>query len=305
MRAIFKIQEAIAIAFREFLQREHFTEIYTPKVVSEGAEGGANVFDLEYFGRSAYLAQSPQFYKQIMVGVFERVYEIGPVYRAEKHNTSRHLNEYISLDLEMGFIDSFIDVMEMETALLQYVFTYVREHRREELELLEATVPSFTEIPALRLDEAHQLVRDVFGKEVVPEGDLDPESEELVCRYAREMWGSELVFVTHYPSAKRPFYAMDDPADPRFTCSFDLLFRGLEVTTGGQRIHEYDVQVAKLERRGLSPIAFESYLQMHKYGVPPHGGLAIGLERLAMKLLGLRNVREASLFPRDIDRITP
>ncbi len=299
-RAVFKVAEGVCEGFRRFLLAEDFTEIHTPKIVSTGAEGGANIFSLKYFGREAYLAQSPQFYKQTMVAVFDRVFEIAPVYRAEKHNTTRHLNEYIGLDLEMGYIRDMYDVMRLETALMRYIVSYLREHYADEVEMLGATLPEVGEIPAVTFIEAAELTGGSTRKH-----DLDPGDEAALCEKIYRDTGSEFVFVTKFPSAKRPFYAMDSADDPRTAESFDLLFRGLEITTGGQRIHDYDRQVEKMERMGLSPSDFESYLQIFKYGMPPHGGLGIGLERLTMKLLGLANIREASLFPRDIGHLEP
>lgn len=304
-RAVFKIQEGIVRGFRDFLYGEHFTEIRTPKIVAGNAEGGANVFKLDYFGKRAFLAQSPQFYKQMMVGVYDRVFETGPVFRAEKHNTARHLNEYTSLDLEMGYIDSFRDIMEMETETLRYIFMLLQKQYGSQLEILGASVPAITAVPAVRFDEAKRLVSEKYGRKIRDPYDLEPEEESLIGRYFKEEYESDLVFVTHYPSKKRPFYAMDDPEDKRFTLSFDLLFQGMEITTGGQRIHDYDEQVRKMEERGMDPADFETYLMIHKHGMPPHGGLGIGLERLTMKLLSEANVRETALFPRDVTRLAP
>ncbi len=304
-RAIFKIQEGICRAIREFMHRERFTEIHSPKIVSEGAEGGANIFKLDYFGKQAYLAQSPQFYKQMMVGVFERVFEIAPVFRAEKHDTARHLNEYTGVDFEMGFIESFEEIMQMETAMLKYIMAFLQEQYEQELSLLKVQLPEITEIPAIKFSEAKEMVAKAYHREFKESHDFEPEEEKLLCELIKKQTGSEFVFVTHYPSAKRPFYAMDSKENPEETLSFDLLFRGLEITTGGQRIHNYREQVAKMEARGMNPEAFESYLMMHKAGMPPHGGLGIGLERLTAKLLNQENVRLSSLFPRDINRVTP
>jgi len=304
-RAIFKIQEGICRAIREFMYRERFTEIHSPKIVSEGAEGGANIFKLDYFGKQAYLAQSPQFYKQMMVGVFERVFEIAPVFRAEKHDTARHLNEYTGVDFEMGFIESFEEIMQMETAMLKYIMAFLQEQYEQELSLLKVQLPVITEIPAIKFSEAKKMVAKAYHREFKESHDFEPEEEKLLCELIKKRTGSEFVFVTHYPSAKRPFYAMDSKENPEETLSFDLLFRGLEITTGGQRIHNYAEQVAKMEARGMNPAAFESYLMMHKAGMPPHGGLGIGLERLTAKLLNQENVRLSSLFPRDINRVTP
>ena len=304
-RSVFKIQECLGRAFREYLQGQGFTEIHTPKIVHAGAEGGSNIFRLDYFGRKAFLAQSPQFYKQTMVGVFERVFEVAPVFRAEKHSTARHLNEYTSLDFEMGFIDSFADVMAMETGFLQYAMELLRTEYAADGKRLGIDIPGVERIPCVRFDEAKRLAAEKYGYKIRDPYDLEPEEEHAIGRYAKEEWGSDFVFVTHYPSKKRPFYAMDDPADPRYTLSFDLLFRGMEVTTGGQRVHGYAEQVKKMEDRGMHPEEFESYLMIHKHGMPPHGGLGIGLERLTMKLCGLDNVRYACLFPRDLSRLEP
>ena len=304
-RSIFQIQAGLCRAFREYLQGQGFTEIHTPKIVHAGAEGGSNIFRLDYFGRKAFLTQSPQFYKQTMVGVFERVFEAAPVFRAEKHATIRHLNEYTSLDLEMGFIDSFQDVMAVETGYLQYAMALLEGEYGEDLKRLEVTIPDVKRIPCVRFDEAKALAAEKYGYRIRDPYDLEPEEEHAIGRYAREAWGSDFVFVTHYPSKKRPFYAMDDPADSRYTLSFDLLFQGVEVTTGGQRIHDYAQQVAKMEARGMDPAEFESYLMIHEHGMPPHGGLGIGLERLTMQLCGLENVRYAGLFPRDLSRLEP
>ena len=304
-RAKFKIQEGIVRGFRDYLLSRDFTEIRTPKIVARGAEGGSNVFKLEYFNKKAELGQSPQFYKQTMVGVYDRVFEAAPVFRAEKHNTTRHLNEYTSLDFEMGYIDSFRDVMDMETGMLQYVMKLLEQDYKKELDMLGVTLPEVGRIPAVRFDQAKELVSRKYDRKIRNPYDLEPEEELLIGRYFQEEYGSDFVFVTHYPSKKRPFYAMDDPADPRFTLSFDLLFRGLEVTTGGQRIHDYREITAKMEKRGMDPEDIASYLMIFKYGMPPHGGLGIGLERLTMRLLDKQNVREASLFPRDVTRLEP
>ncbi|MBQ8632711.1 MAG: aspartate--tRNA(Asn) ligase [Lachnospiraceae bacterium] len=304
-RAIFKLQEGICRAIREFLYQERFTEIHSPKIVAEGAEGGANIFKLDYFGKQAYLAQSPQFYKQMMVGVFERVFEIAPVFRAEKHDTARHLNEYTSVDFEMGFIESFEDIMQMETGMLRFVMEFLKENYMPELELLKLQLPEIRSIPAVKFSEAKEMVATAYHREIKDRHDFEPEEEKLLCELVKKQTGSEFVFVTHYPSAKRPFYAKDSEENKEETLSFDLLFRGLEVTTGGQRIHMYKEQVEKMVARGMNPSAFESYLMMHKAGMPPHGGLGLGLERLTAKLLNQENVRLSTLFPRDINRVTP
>ena len=304
-RAVFRVQAATSGAFREYLDSLGFCEIHTPKIVHAGAEGGSNIFRLSYFGQKAFLAQSPQFYKQTMVGSLERVYEVAPVFRAEKHATTRHLNEYTSLDCEMGYIDSFYDLLELETGFLKYCMEILPQRRARELELLGAEVPRITEIPVVPFEEAKRLASERYGRPIRDPFDLEPEEEHLIGRYWKEETGCDFVFVTHYPSKKRPFYAMDDPDDPRYTLSFDLLYKGVEITTGGQRIHDYAQQVAKMEKRGMDPAEFEDFLMIHKHAMPPHGGMGIGLERLTMQLCGLENVREACLFPRDIHRLTP
>lgn len=306
IRAIFKVQAEIMAAFRDFLKDQGFTEISTPKIVSCATEGGAELFPVQYFERKAYLAQSPQFYKQMMVGSgLERVFEVGKAYRAENHNTPRHLNEFISLDYEMGFIENEQDVIRMEVELLKYMFRRIRETCSHELGIYDAEALEISEIPQIRLKDAKEKLKRLYGRINGEEGDLSTEEERKLCEYSRREYDSELIYVTHYPRAKRPAYTMPDSEDPELTRSFDLLFRGLEITTGGQRIHQYDLLVESLRERGLDTEDFGSYLEAFKHGMPPHGGLAIGAERLTMKLLKLENIREACLFPRDRTRLTP
>ena len=304
-RAKFKIQEGIVRGFRDYLFTQGFTEIHTPKIVARGAEGGSNVFKLNYFNKKAELGQSPQFYKQTMVGVYDRVFEAAPVFRAEKHNTTRHLNEYTSLDFEMGYIDGFEDIMAMETGFLQYMVDLLKKDYEKELKILNVTLPNVDKIPTVRFDEAKRKVAEKYGRKIRNPYDLEPEEEALIGQYFKEECDADFVFVTHYPSKKRPFYAMDDPADPTFTLSFDLLYHGLEITTGGQRIHDYNMLLEKIEKRGMTTEGMEQYMDTFKHGMPPHGGLGIGLERLTMKLIGEDNVRETTLFPRDMSRLEP
>lgn len=304
-RAVFRIQAAIADGFSEYMMKQGFTRIHTPKIVSSGAEGGANIFKLDYFGQQAYLAQSPQFYKQYTAGIFGRVFEVGNVYRAERHNTSRHLNEYIGLDFEMAYIDSMYDVMAMETGMLKYMMEYLNNHVKTELELLNVQLPVIDTIPTITFAEAKEIMQEKFGHKSKNRYDLNPDEEVMLCKWAKEEHNSEFCFVTHFPSAKRPFYAMDDKENPKLALSFDLLFRGLEITTGGQRINDYNEQIQKLRDRDMDETLFEAFTMMHKYGMPPHGGLGIGLERLTMQLLGQQNVRDASMFPRDMTRLVP
>ena len=304
-RSVFKLQEGVVRGFRRYLEDNGFTEIFSPKIIAAGAEGGANIFKLDYFGKKAYLAQSPQTYKQTLIPVYERVFEIAPVFRAEKHDTARHLNEYVSVDFEMGYINSFYDVINMETGMLKYCFKYLKENYDLVLKKLNCELPEFDTIPCVKFRDAKEMVAKKYGRKIKDPYDLEPEEERLIGELFKEDYGSDFVFVTHYPVKKRPFYAMDDPEDPKYTLSFDLLFRGMEITTGGQRIHDYDEQVKKMIFKGLYPEDFESYLMLHKYGVPPHGGLGMGLERLIMKLLDEKNIRATSMFPRDTTRLNP
>jgi len=305
-RALFRISSEIMFGFREYLSQQGFVEIQTPKIVGTATESGANVFCIDYFGRPAYLAQSPQFYKQAMVGVFERVFEVGPVFRAEKHNTTRHTNEYVSLDLEMGFIQDHTDVMAMLTGVLRHIFERLGHSFAGELELARARVPTIGEaIPSMRMPDAQQLIFERHGEDCRGEPDLAPQHEAWLCEYAEAELGSELLFVTHYPVSKRPFYAMPDDQDPTLTKSFDLLFRGCEIVTGGQRIHHYQQLVDNARKWGIHPEDIDGYLQAFRYGMPPHGGIGMGLERLLMQLAGLGNLREATLFPRDLGRLSP
>ncbi|ACD23108.1 aspartate--tRNA(Asn) ligase [Clostridium botulinum] len=302
--SIFKIENIIANGFRKFLNNNGFTEISTPKIVNEGAEGGSEVFKLKYFEKNAYLAQSPQFYKQMMVGAgFERVFEISHVYRAEEHNTTRHLNEYVSMDLEMGFIEDEKDIMDLEEELLKFILDKVKIEGKKYLELLNAEIPIIENtIPRMKFSEAIEILKNEYNK-VEESDDMDTEGEKLICQYIKEKYNSDFVFLTHYPRKKRPMYTM--PCGEDETHSFDLLFRGLEITTGGQRIHEYNMLIENMKYKGFNPQNYESYISNFKYGMMPHGGLAIGLERITCRMLGIENVREGSLIPRDRTRLLP
>ncbi len=302
---IFKLQADIIDAFRNYLRDEGFTEITTPKIIATGTEGGTQLFTVDYFDKLAYLAQSPQFYKQMLVGSgYERVFEIGHVFRAEEHNTSRHLNEYVSLDYEMGFIEDEHDVMDVEERFIVYLFERLNRDHASTLGLFGQTISVPREIPRIPIREAGSILEKEFKKST--KGlDLDPEGEKLICDWAQKNYDTELLFLTEYPLTKRPVYTMPMESDPEFTRSFDLLFRGLEITTGGQRIHDYQMLIDAFEARGLDHRDFDYYIDTFAYGMPPHGGLAIGLERITAQVLGLVNIREASLFPRDRGRITP
>ncbi|MBU7043274.1 MAG: aspartate--tRNA(Asn) ligase [Theionarchaea archaeon] len=298
-RLVFYIEAALVSGFRQFLEGEGFCEIHTPKIVATGTEGGTELFPIQYFENKAFLAQSPQFYKQMLVGAgFERVYEVGPVYRAEEHNTIRHINEYTSLDLEFGFIQDDADIRALENRLLLHMYENLTSRCAEELKELNACIPDVPQtIPAIPFKEA----LEISGEKGF---DLSPVGEKKVCEYSKESLDSEFIFVTSYPQEKRPMYTMPD-GDGENTKSFDLLLRGIEVTTGGQRIHQYDLLVEKISERGLNPDDFSYYLEVFKFGMPPHGGFAIGAERLTMQTLDLSNIREATFFPRDRTRITP
>jgi nondiscriminating aspartyl-tRNA synthetase len=306
-QAIFKIQNSICSAFREYLFGQGFLEIHSPKIIATGTEGGANLFPVVYFDREAFLAQSPQFYKQMLVGAgFERVFEVAPVFRAEAHDTPFHLNEYVSLDFELGFIKDETDVMRHTQDSIHAVFNRVSEENQKELELLKATIPSPKgDIPVVHYWEIPKII-EAAGKEFPdPLADLTREEEAILCAYAKEKSGSDFVFIDNYPASKRPAYTMPYEKDARFTRGYDLLYRGLEIVTGGQRIHQYELLKQKFEEKGFRPSDFEFYFEVFKYGIPPHGGQAIGLERLTARMLGLDNVREAAFFPRDKKRLYP
>jgi aspartyl-tRNA(Asn)/glutamyl-tRNA(Gln) amidotransferase subunit A len=301
---VFKIQSEILKCFSEFLRKNNFTEIKTPKIISSGTEGGTNIFEVKYFDKTAYLAQSPQFYKQIMVGSgFERVFEVGPVFRAEMHDTIRHLNEYTSLDFEMGFINDEQDIIDMQENLIKYTINYLYENHKDILDEFEADVKLPDNIPRLHFLEALDIARHYGIKNM--DGDISPEGERVLCDYAEKVHNSSFVYIIGYPVKKRPMYTMPDLRLPGYTRSFDLLFKGLEITTGGQRINDYKMLKQNIKEFGGNPKEFKHYLDIFKYGMPPHGGLGMGLERITMKLLNLKNVREASLFPRDRGRVTP
>jgi nondiscriminating aspartyl-tRNA synthetase len=306
IRAIFKVQATIIAAFAEHLRSEDFTEIKTSKLVGGSTEGGTELFEVDYFDRKVWLAQSPQSYKETLVGSgLERVFEIAPAYRAEKHDTPRHLNEYVSLDVEMGFIDSEKDLIELEKRLLVRVFAEVAAKNGEELALWNATVPTAEAVaasPVIPYEEAVKIAT-AEARGGVKIYDINPEAERLLCEWSLRERGSDLVFVNEFPRRHRPFYTY--PLDNVRTMSFDALFRGLEITTGGRRHHDYQTLYDTLPRFGLKPENMEAYLAMLKYGCPPHGGFAIGCERLTQKILGLGNVKEASLFPRDRKRVSP
>ena len=300
---VFRIQAAILKSFRQYLTAKHFTEIVSSKIVAGGTEGGTNLFTIKYFDRVAYLAQSPQFYKEHGVAGFERVFETGHVYRAEPHATSRHLTEYYSLDFEMGFIDGPEDVIQLERELLTFIFRQLNtEYASTLARYRSAPLPSMIDVPIWDFTECLERLRLEFSRSDVVD-DLDPEAERQLCRMAEQETGIPAVFVLGFPLSSRPFYTY--PRTETSAAGFDLLLNGLEITTGGQRLHRRQDLERAIMARGLSPASFESHLKMFELGMPPHVGLAIGLERLTAQILGLSNVREATLYPRDRYRVTP
>jgi nondiscriminating aspartyl-tRNA synthetase len=303
-RDAFTIAAASVHGFRRTLDGLGFTEIHTPKIVGTATETGANVFGLDYFGRPAFLAQSPQLYKQTMVGVFERVYETGPVFRAEPHDTVRHLAQYTSLDAELGFIEDHRDVMGVLREVLAGMVAAVATRAGEAVARLGLTLPEVpAAIPVVHFTDAQVLLEELLGEAVVGEPDLAPAHERRLGEWALAEHGSDLLFVEGYPMAKRPFYTAPDPDRPGSSNSFDLLFRGIELVTGGQRLHRHEDYVAVLD--GAQQEVLDGYLQAFRYGMPRHGGFAIGLERWVARVVGAANVRETTLFPRDLHRLTP
>ena len=305
IRAIFKVQSEIESAFVTYLKERNFEEIHTAKIIDSSTEGGSEMFTVNYFDRRSFLAQSPQFYKQMMVGAgFERVFEIGHAYRAELHNTWRHLNEYVSLDVEMGFIKDEYELMDLEEGFINYLYEHLNKTCKKELEMYKIELPQKVNIPRITLDKAHEILLEKYNKKS-PLGNIDAEGEVLISKYVKEKYDCDFVFLTKYPVSKRPMYTMIDDEDKNLTKSFDLIFDGLEITTGGQRIHDYEMLKENIIKFNLNPEDFDFYLETFKYGMPPHGGFAIGLERLTMKILKLSNIREAALVPRDMKRLTP
>lgn len=303
VNGIFKVYAEILKSYAETMRHLGFLEIKTPKILSAASEGGANFFKIKYFKREAFLAQSPQFYKQAGVGAFERVFEIGPVFRAEPHFTTRHVNEYVSLDAEMGFIENFGDVMEQLEEVMKTIIKDVQKNCPEILAEYESEISLRDKFPRIKLTEALEILKKEYGKTV--EGiDIDPEGERLIGEWAKKNYDSDFLFLTHYPTSARPFYTMPSQ-DPQYTESFDLIFKGVEIATGGQRIHNYENLVASVKRHKLNPDDFKDYLAIFKLGIPPHGGWGLGSERIVQRILKLSSVKEAILFPRDVKRLTP
>ena len=290
VQSIFRLYDLLLKSYDEAMREEGFIEIKTPKILGSASEGGANFFQVDYFDKKAVLAQSPQFYKQIMVGVFDRVFEIGPVFRAEPHFTTRHVNEYISLDAEMGYIDNFYDVAKTLNRVIKKMFSQMGIE----------DVPE--EIPYVKLSEIRKIVKEKYNYDIPEETDIDPRGEELAGQYAKEEFNSDFIFLTHYPIDYRPFYTMSKGNE---AMGFDLLYKGLEIATGGQRINEYDELIESMKKKNVGINGMEFYVNAFKYAIPPHGGWGMGSERIIKQILGLDNIKEAVLFPRDVKRITP
>ncbi len=306
-RAIFRIQATLARSYRNYMHGLGFTEVFFPVLAGAASEGGAEFFKVDYYGREATLSQSAQLYKQITMGVYDGVYGISYSFRAEKFATSRHLTEFNQLEFEVGFVNGVEDVMAYAEGSIRAMVEAVAEENKEELALLEVTLPPLGEkFPQLRLSEALEIYKQGTGIDETAEPDLSPAAEKwLSTKWAPKEHGSGFVFITHYPEAKRPFYTMLDPADPSLTLGFDLIGFGSEIITGGLRINRYDEQVQRIKDKGLNPDDFEDYLMMHKFGIPPEGGFGIGLQRLTQNVLSLDNIKEATLFPRDVQRLRP
>ncbi|MDO8524043.1 MAG: aspartate--tRNA(Asn) ligase [bacterium] len=303
-KAIFKIEEEVIDEFRKTLKSLDFFEFQAPSIVPTATEGGSEIFKINYYESSAFLGQSPQFYKQIMVGAFERVFTVAKAYRAEPSVTTRHLSEYVTLDGEMGFINSWTDLMDTCETIIKNIFKRVGLACQDELKLLSSVIPVIEgNIPRIKMREAQQIILERTKRDNTKEPDLTPEDEKEICQWAKEKHNCEAIFITHYPTKKRPFYTMPDPENPEYTLSFDILLRGLEITTGGQRINNYSQLKENIKKWGNKPEDFEFYLQAFKYGMPKEGGFAFGAERIVKQILGLENLREASAFPRDMSRI--
>lgn len=304
IKAIFKVQAAIIDAFRQALIKKDFIEFQAPSIISSVPEGGAEVFKVDYFGHDVYLSQSPQLYKSLLVGAFERVFSVNQIFRAEPSVTTRHLTEATSLDAEFGFIKSWEDVQEMEEYVVRYIFSEVQEKCSKELSMYGATLPKLSDkIPVIKLREAQEIIFKRTGRDCRNEKDLAPEDEREICKWALEEKGSDLIFVSHFMTKKKPFYVYPDPSDPDYAFSVDLLGRGVEWSSGGQRLNDYKTILEHVKEWGLKEKDIELYLQSFRYGVAPLGGFALGAERMTMHILGLKNIREASLFPRDMERV--
>ncbi len=303
-RAIFKVQAVIIDSFREFMKSQDFLEFQAPAIVPATAEGGSEVFPIKYFDQKAYLSQSPQLYKQIVMTAFERVFSVNKVFRAEPSATTRHLTEIVSLDAEMAFIDSWRDVRDMSEKTVKFILKQLQEKCATELEFLQATLPVIIEeTPTLSLTEAQEKIEAKSGRKVVGDKDLNPEDERTLCEIIKEETGSDFVYVYGYPTRQKPFYVYPNPEKPEFNEGMDLLCRGVEWLSGGRRINDYNQLLEHVKLWKMDPKKIEMFLEAFRYGVPPEGGFAFGAERMTMQILGLKNIREAAMFPRDMSRI--
>jgi len=306
VQAIFKLYDLLLKSYERAMRECDFTEIKTPKILGSATEGGANFFKVKYFDKEATLAQSPQFYKQMMVGVFERVFEVGSVFRAEPHFTTRHVNEYIGLDAEMGYINDLYDVTKTLNIVLKKMFEEIKKDGQSYLDLYNIELPEvLDEIPCIKLAEIKKIIKEEYEYEIPEGADIDPHGEELAGKYAKDKFNSDFIFITHYPWSDRPFYTMPCKDNPEETCGFDLLYKGLEIASGGQRIHQYDELVANMKKKGVRAEGMESYVDTFKYAIPPHGGWGMGSERIIKQMLNLESIKEAILFPRDVKRLIP
>ncbi|TSC69941.1 MAG: nondiscriminating aspartyl-tRNA synthetase [Parcubacteria group bacterium Gr01-1014_46] len=304
IQAIFKVQETVIDSFREYMKKNNFFEFQAPSITPATAEGGAEVFQIDYFDKKAYLTQSPQLYKQIVMSAFERAFSVNKVFRAEPSSTTRHLTEIVSLDAEMAFINSWLDVRDMAEGTVRHILEQVKERNSEHLKVLGAELPTMIEkIPTLSLTEVQQKIFEKFGRDVRGEKDTNPQDEREICEIIKEETGSDFVFIYGYPTRKKPFYVYPDPENPEFNQGMDLICRGVEWLSGGRRVNDYKQLLEHAKIWGMDESKIKMFLQAFKYGVPPEGGFALGAERITMQLLGLKNVREASMFPRDMNRI--
>ncbi|MCX6726488.1 MAG: aspartate--tRNA(Asn) ligase [Candidatus Shapirobacteria bacterium] len=304
VKAIFKVQEVVIDSFRQALKAKDFMEFQSPSIIPSVPEGGAEVFKVDYFGHQTFLSQSPQLYKSLLVSAFERVFSVNKIFRAEPSVTTRHLTEVVSLDAEMGLIESWTEVRDMAEYVIKFVLDQVKEKCAAELALFNATIPTVPEnIPSIKLRDAQQLIFERTGRDCQNEKDFSPDDEREICKWSMEKYGSELVFVSHFPTKSRPFYTYPDDETPEFNQGFDLIGRGVEWLTGGRRINDYQTIMDHVKQWGIDPASIDLYLQAFRYGMPPLGGFAFGAERITMQVLNLANIREASLFPRDMERV--
>jgi len=306
VQAIFKLYDIFLKGYETVMREEGFTEVKTPKILGAATEGGANFFKVKYFDKEATLAQSPQFYKQIMVGVFERVFEIGSAFRAEPHFTTRHVNEYISLDAEMGYIKDFYDVTDILNKVLKRIFLMIEKEGKQYLDMYNIKISEVPDsIPRVKLSEIRKIAKERYNYSIPDDTDIDPEGERLAGRYAKEEFNSDFVFITHYPWSEKPFYTMQSKENPEETYGFDLIYKGLEIVTGSQRIHIYKELMENMKKKKIKPDGMEFYLDTFKYAMPPHGGWGWGSERTIQQILELGSIKEAILFPRDVKRLMP